>query len=172
MHKSRRYHEKLSAFFARWRDRSRILTVVFGSGAFLIVANGLGQIAVVASAVVALWAILDLVLMPDKKAETHTALSRRFTALAAEIATAPRNNRSLSKLTTKRLEIEADEPPCKRLIDLEARNDEARARGYDPADQVPLTAAQRRLGYYFGEFGMARLERWKADRQKALATHH
>ncbi|MGY3347148.1 MULTISPECIES: hypothetical protein [unclassified Bradyrhizobium] len=63
------------------------------------------------------------------------------------------------------MEIEKLEPPCKRLVDLQARNDECRARGFPPDELAPLNWTQRVFGYFF-TFGMRRLEDWKADRQR------
>lgn len=63
-----------------------------------------------------------------------------------------------------RLRIERDEPPVKRLVDLQARNDECRARNFAPEREVPLSGWQRRFGYFF-TFGMARLENWSRSQR-------
>jgi hypothetical protein len=68
-------------------------------------------------------------------------------------------------LTAQRLLIEEGEPPCKRLVDLEARNDECRPRGFPPDELVTLSKWQRRFGRY-ADFGLQRLEDWKASRQR------
>lgn len=167
VHRSRRYHEKLVDFYGRWRDAIRIITAVSGSGAFVFVVadSPLGKYL---AGFVALWAVLDIIVAPDKKSELHKDLSRRFTQLASEIRTSERSQDALDGLCAKRLLIEEGEPPVKRLVDLEARNDECRARGFPPDDLVPLSRWQRRLGRFF-DFGMDRLERWKTDRQRAAA---
>jgi hypothetical protein len=160
-HKSVRYHEKLASFFARWRDRFRVITVVAGSGAFVIVLAGWQHLSEWLTGFVGLWAILDLVIRPDKMHDLHSELRGRFIGLAIKLQQTHRTQASLAELTTQRLEIEHDEPACKRLVDLEARNDEIRAREW-PLDQLaPLSAAQRRWGCYV-TFGLRRLEDWKA----------
>src|SRR6266851_5988928 len=75
--KSRRYHEKLSGFYGKWRDRMRVVTAVAGSGAFLIVVASSQHAAEWITAFVALWAVLDIIIMPDKKHELHNELSKR-----------------------------------------------------------------------------------------------
>jgi hypothetical protein len=167
VHKSRRYHEKLWSFYSSWRDWFRIVTAVTGSSAFVFVVADVRIVGELLTGFVALWAVLDIIVAPDKKADLHSDLSKRFTVLAERIANAEICSQSLQKLTAERLMIEEKEPPCKRLVDLEARNDEWRARGYDLAEEVPLSDRQRR---YF-TFGLPRLERWKAERKEASAPH-
>jgi hypothetical protein len=165
VHKSRRYHEKLAAFYGSWRDRMRVVTAIAGSGAFFIVVSGWQHTAVAITAFVALWAILDIIVMPDKKHDRHNELCKRFTSLAAKIQRSLLTKEALKELIAERLLIEENEPPCKRLVDIESRNDEWRSRGYSPDELAPLSGWQRVFGY-FVTFGLPRLERWKAERQR------
>ncbi|MBB1090026.1 hypothetical protein HUU61_01870 [Rhodopseudomonas palustris] len=158
--KSRRYHEKLCAFYGVWRDWVKIVSVIVGSGVFILVAAEIKHWAELFAALVAMWAILDFMFSPDKRAEAHRALGERFTELAQKIHRSTRNEQTLGELVACRLEIEKAEPPCKRLVDLQARNEECRSRGFPSASMVPLNTWQRVFGY-FATFGMGRLERWK-----------
>lgn len=168
VHRSRRYHDKLAAFYGAWRDWARIVTALAGSGAFvLVVADTV--VGKWLAGFVALWAVLDIIAMPDKKAQAHSDLSKRFTSLAARIAETAETKEALRALKAARLLIEEGEPPCRRLVDLEARNDECRARGYSPDEIVPLSWKQRRFGRFF-DFDMGRLEDWKAERQRAARS--
>lgn len=169
IHKSRRYHEKLASFYAGWRDRMRVVTAVAGSAAFFIVVARSQHAAEVITAFVALWAVLDIIFMPDKKHDKHNELGKRFTALAVKMHQSPQTADALHELTAERLLIEENEPPCKRLVDLESRNDEWRSRGYSPDELVPLNGWQSFFGYWV-TFGLPRLERWKAERQKIQAA--
>jgi hypothetical protein len=164
--KSRRYHEMLSSFYSVWRDRMKIITAAAGSGAFLIVTAKHQHAAEIVSAFIALWATLDIIISPDKKADRSRDLCERFTELASRIEEAACTEAEYRRLAAARLTIERGEMPVKRLVDLQARNDECRVRGYPPDEQVPLSKWQRRLGYYF-TFGMPRLEEWKANRQRS-----
>ncbi|HEY8335302.1 MAG TPA: hypothetical protein VIQ05_16030 [Tardiphaga sp.] len=163
IHRSRRYHEKLAAFFAAWRDRMRVVTAVAGSAAFFVVVGKYQHAAEVLTAFIGLWAILDIIIMPDKKHDAHNALSKQFTALAAKIESSPKTEGALRDLKTERLLIEVNEPPCKRLVDIEARNDECRAREFPPERQAPLTRFQKWVGYYGWDWDLHRLEQWKAE---------
>jgi len=167
--KSLRYHEKLCAFYGVWRDWIKIVSVVAGSGVFLLLLASATHFAEVFAGFVALWAILDYIIQPDKKAEKHCDLGERFSDLAIKLARSAKTQEEYNELLATRLEIEKLEPPCKRLIDLQARNEECRARDYPPEDIVPLSGWQRALGY-FATFGMKRLEDWKAARQREVRS--
>jgi hypothetical protein len=164
--KSRRYHEKLHAFYGLWRDWVKIVTVITGSGLFFVLFANAKFPAEFLAAFVAVWAALDYVMAPDRRAELHRKLCEQFIDLAAEIERMPVTEEAYRNLAAKRLEIEKAEPPCKRLVDLAARNDECRSRDFPPEDLVPLSRLQTALGY-FATFGIRRLEEWKADRQRA-----
>jgi hypothetical protein len=163
--RSRRYHEKLCAFYGGWRDAVKIVTVIAGSGLFLLVLGEHKLAAELLAGFVALWAMVDYLVAPDKKAEKHCDLCERFIQLAIDIEKSQKTDGAYSELAVVRLEIEKQEPPCKRLVDLAARNDECRAQNYPPEDLAPLSWPQRVFGY-FVTFGMKRLEDWKADRQR------
>jgi hypothetical protein len=154
--KSRRYHEKLSTFYGVWRDAVKIVTVISGSGLWFLLFAGAQHFAEWLAAFIAVWAALDYLISPDKKAEKHSDLREEFTDLAKKIALAPRTDEAYRNLLAERLDLEKLEPGCKRLIDLQARNEECRARGFPPEDLVPLSRAQRLFGYVF-TFGMPRL---------------
>lgn len=164
--RSRRYHEKLAAFFASWRNRFRIVTVLAGSGAFFAVVGKYQHAAELITAFIGLWAILDIIFMPDKQHDLHNELSRSFTALAAKLQQMPQTPATLRELTAERLLLEQKEPPCKRLVDLEARNDELRARDFPVEALAPLSRPQRVWGYYGATWGLAHLEEWKAQQQR------
>jgi len=170
VHRSRRYHEKLARFYASWRDRFRIVTACAGSGAFLLIVRDFQVAAEFVTAFVALWAVVDIIVGPDKKHDLHNELCKRFTGLAAKIQQVPNTKESLRELVAERLLIEQNEPPCKRFVDFEARNDECRARGFPPDDFVPLRRWQRELGYYGFQLGMGRIEEWRAARARAAAA--
>lgn len=166
VHRTRRYHEMMTAFYARWRDSMKIVTVIAGSGAFFLIFSGAEAVAGAISAFIAMWAVLDIITAPDQKAKLHADLCRSFLALAAKIEAGPVTPGRYAELSAARLELERDEPPCRRLVDLRARNDECRARGFPPGDLVPLSWWQYRLGY-FADFGLRRLEAWKAAQHRA-----
>ena len=61
----------------------------------------------------------------------------------------PHTLEAYNQFSAERLKIEEREPPSKRLVNIQARNDECRARGFPPNMMVPLSGPQRSLGYFF-----------------------
>lgn len=166
VHRCRRYHEKLAIFYDFWRNVFRVVTVIAGSGAFFVVVAKNQELATFVTAFVGLWAVLDIVWAPDKKHDLHKDLCKRFIGLAAKIEESPQTEEALRKLRADRLSIEQDEPPCKRLVDIEARNDELRARNFPPRMLAPLTSWQRFIGRYGWNWDLARLEKWRDEQPR------
>lgn len=163
--RSRRYHAKMLAFYDWCHHLARAATALSGTASFFVVlAKDLG-IAQWLTGIVAMAASVDSVFRFERKARLHDGLARRFTTLAKRIADWEANPANLRKARAARLEIEADEPPVRRLVDLQAYNEECRARGAKNVDLIPLSRPQRIFGYVV-TFGMPHLERWQATRQQ------
>ncbi|RTL88127.1 MAG: hypothetical protein EKK29_06020 [Hyphomicrobiales bacterium] len=172
VHKSRRYHSKMAAFFQWLNDVVLGANAILGAGAFIALVGGKdGALAKFLVGTIAVASALDSVIGFSKKSKLHAELCRRFTELAADMALWDATEENYKKAVSERIKIEKDEPPVHRLIDLEARNDELRSRGYSNDSLVPLSEWQRRLGYVF-TFGMPRLERWLAGKKtdSAIST--
>jgi hypothetical protein len=134
-------------------------TALTATSAFVAMFSGAPSIAQWLTAVVALASTLDLVFSFSERANQHDQLRRRFTELAARIATWAPIEENLALAHAERLRIEMDEVAERRLVDIQAENDEARARGVDPKNLAPLSLPQRWFGYV-ATFGMSRLEEW------------
>jgi hypothetical protein len=113
---------------------------------------------------------VDVTLQFSKKASKHAELKQKFTELAQEILSREPTPDNLRWARTERVRIERDEPPVRRLVDLQAMNDEYRSRGMPEDHLIPLDRWQRLLAFYFPEFGMTRLERWRAERDATRGT--
>jgi len=163
----RRYHAKMQAFYDSCYNLTRVATALTGTASFFsLISGGAGtEIAKWLTGIVAAAAIFDQVFRFNRKARTHEALTRRFTDLSSKIAGWEPIPPNLKKAQVERLRIEKDEPPVKRLIDLQAQNEEARARGVSDDKRVPLSWPQRTFGYLW-TFGMPRLERWEAEQRR------
>lgn len=169
VHKSRRYHSKMAAFFQTMNDFVLGTNAILGAGAFISLVGGKdGWLAQTLIGIVAIASALDSTIGFSKKSKLHSELCRRFTELASNMALWDATEENYRKASSERIKIEKDEPPVHRLIDLEANNDELRSRGYSEDDLVPLNDWQRKLGYLF-TFGMARLEQWRAGRNAESA---
>lgn len=139
----------MRAFYQACHDYTTAATAISGTSGFVAVLAHAPVVAGVLTAIVAMASTADLVFGLDKKACLHDTLCRKFTDLALKIEESEPNATNLRKIREARLEIERDEPTERRLVDLLAQNDESRARGCEPTDQVTITKWQRRLGYVF-----------------------
>jgi len=169
VHKSRRYHAKMSGVFQGLNDFVLSVNAVAGAGAFIALLGGKSTLVVQALiGTVAALSAVDNVLGFSKRSKQHYDLCRRFSDLAASIEEWDATETNLKKANARRIKIEEDEPPIKRLIDITARNEELRARGYPPSDYAPVTRVQAMFGY-FVTFGMSKLDRWRDSREATTA---
>lgn len=132
---------------------------VSGAAAFVAVIGQWTVFASILTAGIAVASAVETALKPSEKARLHGDLGRRFTGLAAEIATMPATKKNLDKVVASRLKIEMDELPERRLVDLLCYNEEARARGIGQEHFWPLSGLQRALGYCL-TFDLKRLDDW------------
>jgi len=163
--KSARYHAKMRAFYQMLSDAVLVGNSILGTSAFVLLFKSTAPVlATWLTGIIAAISSISTALGFSKRADLHSTLARRFIELSAELSEWEANEANLGKARAARLKIEMDEPPPKRLIEIQSRNEEARARGVLEAQIVPLSAAQRALGYFF-TFGTMRLERWKSQHQ-------
>lgn len=169
INKCRIYHEKMAAFYQRWNDITIAINTICGTGAFFTMffsrTEGIGRIIIGAVAVAS---ALESAFKPSRKARRHDDLRRRFSDLYAKLIKTKPTSASDASFKARRFEIEKDEPPVRRLIDIQSNNEAMRSVGYPESSLVPLTSSQRIFGYFF-DFGLLRLEKWKSDREKAIA---
>jgi hypothetical protein len=159
VHKSRRYHAKMASFYRGCHHFVVASSALTGTSAFVALLSDNSTAAKWLTGIVAVASTLDLVFAFSERADQHEALRRRFTDLAAHIAEWSATPENLARARSERLRIEADSSEEKRLVDLQADNEEARARGVRPEDLIPLSRPQRWFGYVL-TFGMRRIEEW------------
>lgn len=164
VHKSRRYHAKMRAFYQTCYDLTVAATAITGSAAFVSLFGDAPTLAKWLTGTIAIASTLELVFGFSKKAELHNRLCRRFTKLAASLEKMPVTTDSLITVRSKRLQIERDEPTEKRLIDLVAYNEESRSRGVSAENLVPISKYQRVFGYVC-TFGLTKIDQWWATRE-------
>jgi hypothetical protein len=151
----------MSGVFQGFNDFVLAVNAVAGASAFIALLGGKSTLlAQVLIGMVAAFSAVDNVLGFSKKSKRHFDLCRRFSELAASIEEWDATETNLKKAKARRIRIEEDEPPTKRLIDIVSRNEELRARGYPPSDYAPITRLQATFGY-FVTFGMRKLDRWR-----------
>lgn len=166
--KCRRYHAKLRDFYQGAYNYTVAANAFGASGAFVAVIGSQSVVAAILTGGVALASLFESIFKYENRARIHHDLCVRFTRIAEEIEKRPATPENLAFVRTKRLEIEADEPSEKRLVERMASIEEARSRGVAEENLDRLTRAQRSLGY-IATFGLHHLERQKAEREKRVA---
>ena len=101
---------------------------------------------------VTLFSAIDLVVGTSKMARLHEFLARRFIDLEKKIISIPQEQFSandFNQLTTERLDIEADEPPVKQVLDSLCQNELLRSMGYGREEFVHVAIYQRLFAQFF-----------------------
>lgn len=148
--RSVRYHDRRCRFYDQAHTVTAALSLLLGSASVASLAQGsdaLRLAAMIGSGLVAVLASFDLVIGYARKAREHADLKRRFIALEADMTKAPDDD-LLSAYKSRRLEIEADEPPKMHALDILCHVELARAYGMEDE------AKSRRPGF---------LKRWTAS---------
>ena|SRR6266508_3456665 len=152
--RSIRYHVKRQQFFDRLNGLTSFFNVIFGSAAVVaLIKTNIEYVGVPAAALVTVLSSIDLVVGYSRKARVHERLACKFIDLDKEIIS--RNNidlteSELAKFSAERLDIEADEPPVKVVLDSICHNEMCRAEGYkDPKEYVKLTRIQKWVAQFW-----------------------
>lgn len=147
-----RYHQKRRAFFELLHRITIGAAMITSSAAFAALSLGDEVPAAarwVALAVAALTA-LDWVIGYSEMAKLHDRLYRRFSALAAEIASVYFPVRAqVSKWRREELLIESDEPAQLRVLTRVCHNEEAQAQGYEEEHIHPVAFYRRLFMHFF-----------------------
>ena len=158
--RSVRYHSRRIGFFDGWHRFTNAIGVIFGSATFFTLLNNLDPLyPAVAVAFVTVFSTVDLVIGTTVKARLHEALCRRFISLERHMELAPRpiDPEILSQCTADRLEIEADEPPVYRVLDIICHNELLIAMGgYGQKNLAPVRFYERWLSH-LSNFGAQRI---------------
>jgi len=141
--RSIRYHDRRVAHFERMHQFSSLLTILLASSILLQIAGAKYEPPVwltTLSFLAAVLAAVDIIVGYAKCAEKHHSLKRRFCELESIVAEA--NSASeLGKCLKRRAQIEQDEPPIYRALDILCHNEVLNALGIadeNPLRQVPL----------------------------------
>ena len=131
--RSVRYHNRRRAFFDGWVLITNAVSVIFGSAAMWIFWAEVNlRWGVYAALVVTFFSAINLVVGAGQRARSHADLARRFFSLEKEIVSmADPTEEQRRVLMGKRLEIEADEPPILRVVDVMCHNELAGAMGFN-----------------------------------------
>jgi hypothetical protein len=104
--------------------------------------------ACIAAAISAAQAV-DMVVGSVTRARVHHDLVRRFTLVERRMIQHEPSAESYATAMAERLDIEAEEPPTKQVLDIMCHNDMIRAEDRDEAHLVEVGLAQRCLSQFF-----------------------
>jgi len=146
--RSIRYHDRRVRFFERMNRIILFVNVASGSAAVVSVLSSLGGAWVASfAAIVALASAFDLAVDTGSRARTHTGLKHLFVDLEKSMNTSQPSQAALIDLTNMRLDIERDEPPVLRVLDILCHNEMVRALGYSNDHLHPVTWWRRMLAH-------------------------
>ena len=146
--RSIRYHSRRQAFFEtvdRWFTFALLL---LGSGAALSILQDHKAVGLAVACISG----LKLVFAFGAKAGRHAQFVKDFTRLEKRLSPGISDD-EIAAVHRERLDIEAAEPPVKRVLDVICHNELLVAMGYEgetlQRERVPLTWFQRRTANFF-----------------------
>lgn len=144
--RSVRYHMYRQRFLDRIADWGKAATAISGSAtvATLIAESQWAHYAAIATAI---FSALDVVFAPSRLARHHNELARDFIGLEQDALRAGTalSQDDMLKLQTRRLDIEAKEPPIYRVLDAICNDELVLALGHADEYRSNVTWFQRAL---------------------------
>ena len=149
--RSVRYHNRRRMFFDRLHKITVSLSLIFGSATISVALSQVDRIWIsICAALVAVFGAVDLVFDAPQSARTHNDLAKRFIDLEKMIVVLPAlSEENIRNFTAKRLEIESDEPPVLRVLNIICHNELMRAMGYADTMLVKISWYKRFLCHFF-----------------------
>ena len=149
--RSVRYHKHRERFLDRISDWSKVATAVAGSATMVSLLSDLGppwpETAAVATAILAAF---EVIFAPGRLARRHHELARGFLGLEQDMlrARTALTEEALLELQTRRLALEADEPPHYRVLNAICHDELVRALGHPEEQFTNLVWIQRVLANF------------------------
>lgn len=157
--RSIRYHTRRCRFFDNMNIWCKFLAILGGTATITALLHSAGkEWAVGFAALVTIFSAFDLVIGTTQKARSHSDFARQFVDLEKAITAAPPSSEEdIRMFTARRLEIEANEPPPLRILDMLCHNELCRSLGYDEAHYVKIRWYQRLLCQFIdvGDYSVA-----------------
>jgi hypothetical protein len=168
--KSIRYHNVRRQFFERLHSITSALCVNFGTATmFALFFNAGAYWAAGAAALVTLLSALDLVIGTSTRVRLHHDLARRFIGLEKLIIHKLHPNAlDIRHWEAERLDIQADEPPARQVLDAMIYNELLQAYGANAGQLIEVRWYQRWLAQ-FGDVHVHQLVERRPQRTEVLA---
>ncbi len=165
--RSVRYHNRRRRFFETWHRVTSGAAVLFGSAAMasLLTNTENTDLAIWAAGLVTLLASIDLVVGTARASWNHAELARRFIDLEKVMVATTASKSSYQECNNARLDIEADEPPALRVLNILCHNEQAKAEGYGD-EAFYLVAGYQRLAAHFMDINDASIALKSATQTK------
>ena len=131
-----RYHGKRLRFFDTLHRLVSFTNAVLGSSAFVTVISGMPALAAWLTGIVAIVSALDSVVGFSERARAYSEQRARYYDLYCEIVAAKESTFDPDYFREKRLRIDRDSPPIRRVLDVLCRNEEDIARGFSHDETI------------------------------------
>ena len=155
--RSVRYHTRRRRFYEGRNRLTNALAGILGSAAVVVFLSQIAEeqryLMAVFSSVVAIAAIIDLVTSTTVMARLHSDLARKFIELERKLVLmkAPAED-ALIEVQSSRLQIEAEEPPIYRILDILCHNELIIAQGSDRSE-IYVVPWYKRITAHFVDLG-------------------
>lgn len=162
--RSVRYHRYRQRFLDRVHECGALFTAFAGTATFAVLLAelpaGWTWVRFLAAGLTAFASAAELVLAPARRARRHDSLAVNFIALEKDLVRAGSSltSEGLVELQSRRLDIEAREPPVFRVLDVICHDELVTALGIDPTQRSNITGWQR-LWRHFFDVGAHRLQK-------------
>ena len=143
-----RYSGKRQTFFENLHRYSLFINAVAGSSAFVTLLAGAPQIAIWLTAAVAIVSSLDNIVGFSERARTYGEQRGRYYDLYCEAVGKRTEGFDEDKYRQKRLRIDGDGPPRRRVLDVVCRNEEDIFRGFEFEDTVYINWYRKALRHF------------------------
>lgn len=153
--RSVRYHRHRERFLDWISNTFKVATAVAGSATVVsLLAEAGPWWSESAAALTALLSAFDIVVAPGRTARIHNELARDFIALEKDTlgAGSGLEREDLVALEARRLDVEANEPPHYRVLNIICHNELVRATGESPEHYVDMWWIQSWLANYVDLF--------------------
>ncbi|MFT5727897.1 MAG: hypothetical protein ACI8PB_002042 [Desulforhopalus sp.] len=151
--RSVRYHNRRRLFYDRASNFSDAFTAIAGSGTVVTAVSQLpGWVPITMAAITAILSSINLVFDTKGNARTHHDLSRNFIEIEKALISPVLTREIFHESQVRRLEIEAEEPPVLRVLDLVCHNELLKAMGYNESEYFKINLFQRIVANFFDLF--------------------
>lgn len=156
--RSVRYHVRRRAFFETCHAAVMFCIILLSSGSLVAVFTDVGKAewCIYTGLALTVLGTIDLVIGFSRRAKDHEVLNKQFHSLLIEMQMEKPSVERLQQWKRKRLNIEAEEPPIYRALDVSCHNEEVMAMGV-PKEQFKLSRCQKLFMHFLRYAG----ENWE-----------